>query len=130
MDGNIQLLDCPHSGASHTFKRCLYLLTLQFRSLVAACAAYGNLLFPHPTRHADFRAYKPLAHQHEPEILQALGDAAGERLDLSFVAQSLDLARGIFVTAHLGVEEAVDSASLRSADEPDSRLDGVPEQEG
>ncbi len=54
----------------------------------------------HPTRHADFRAYKPLAHQHEPEILQALGDPRGDRWQLSFVAQSLDLARGIFVTLH------------------------------
>ena len=54
----------------------------------------------HPTRHADVRAYKPLAHQHEPEILQALGDPRGDRLQLSFVAQSLDLARGIFVTLH------------------------------
>lgn len=66
----------------------------------------------HPTRHADFRAYKPLAHQHEPEILQALGDAHGERLTLSFVAQSLDLTRGIFVCAHATLREAKDSAAL------------------
>ncbi len=54
----------------------------------------------HPTRHADFRAYKPLAHQHEPEILQALGDPRGQRIQTSFVAQSLDVARGIYVTVH------------------------------
>ncbi len=59
----------------------------------------------HPTRHADFRAYKPLAHQHEPEILHAWGDAGGERMALSFVAQSMDVTRGIFVTVHLTLEE-------------------------
>ena len=60
----------------------------------------------HPTRHADFRAYKPLAHQHEPEILQGLGDPLGERIQASFVAQSMDTARGIFVTVHLTLAEA------------------------
>ncbi|MCG3131223.1 MAG: N-acetyl-gamma-glutamyl-phosphate reductase [Phycisphaerae bacterium] len=64
----------------------------------------------HPTRHADFRAYKPLAHQHEPEILQAWGDAAGERITLSFVAQSMDVTRGIFVTAHVTLDEAAAAA--------------------
>ncbi|GIK15861.1 MAG: N-acetyl-gamma-glutamyl-phosphate reductase [Planctomycetota bacterium] len=64
----------------------------------------------HPTRHADFRAYKPLAHQHEPEILQAWGDAAGERIALSFVAQSMDVTRGIFVTAHVTLDEAAAAA--------------------
>lgn len=67
----------------------------------------------HPTRHADFRAYKPLAHQHEPEILQALGDPHGQRLRISFVAQSLDVARGIFVTAHLTLAEPTDAPTLR-----------------
>lgn len=67
----------------------------------------------HPTRHADFRAYKPLAHQHEPEILQALGDPHGQRLQVSFVAQRLDVARGIFVTAHLTLAEPTDAATLR-----------------
>lgn len=67
----------------------------------------------HPTRHADFRAYKPLAHQHEGEILQAWGDARSERIALSFVAQSMDTARGIFVTAHLTLAEAIEPPALR-----------------
>jgi LysW-gamma-L-alpha-aminoadipyl-6-phosphate/LysW-L-glutamyl-5-phosphate reductase len=66
----------------------------------------------HPTRHADFRAYKPLAHQHEPEILQALGDPRGQRLQLSFVAQSMDTARGIFVTVHAQLAAPSDSRTL------------------
>jgi N-acetyl-gamma-glutamyl-phosphate reductase len=66
----------------------------------------------HPTRHADFRAYKPLAHQHEPEILQALGDPHGERIKVSFVAQSMDTARGIFVTLHLTGPQPESAAAL------------------
>ncbi|HEY3242531.1 MAG TPA: N-acetyl-gamma-glutamyl-phosphate reductase [Phycisphaerae bacterium] len=67
----------------------------------------------HPTRHADFRAYKPLAHQHEPEILQAWGDPHGNRIHLSFVAQSLPTARGIFVTAHATLPDESDTPTLR-----------------
>ena len=67
----------------------------------------------HPTRHGNFRAYKPLAHQHEPEVLQILGDPHGTRIQTSFVAQSLDTVRGIFVTAHLSLPEPTDVGTLR-----------------
>lgn len=67
----------------------------------------------HPTRHADFRAYKPLAHQHEPEILQALDDPHGRRIQTSFVAHSMDAARGIFVTLHATLAETLDADALR-----------------
>lgn len=67
----------------------------------------------HPTRHADFRAYEPLAHQHEPEVRQALGDPLGERIQTSFVAQSMDATRGIFVTVHAVLPEPVEAAALR-----------------
>ena len=63
----------------------------------------------HPTRHADFRAYKPLAHQHEPEILQALGDPRGERIELSFVPQSMPVSRGIFATVYATLAEPTDA---------------------
>lgn len=67
----------------------------------------------HPTRHADFRAYKPLAHQHEPEIRQAWGDAAGDRVQTSFLAQSMDAARGIFVSLHLALPQETTTPALR-----------------
>lgn len=66
----------------------------------------------HPTRHADFRAYKPLAHQHEPEILQAWNDPGGDRISLSFVAQSMDVVRGIFVTAHVTLPHETSLSAL------------------
>ncbi len=67
----------------------------------------------HPTRHADFRAYKPLAHQHEPEILQAWGDPHGERIALSFVPQSMATSRGIFATVHVTLPGPAATAELR-----------------
>jgi N-acetyl-gamma-glutamyl-phosphate/LysW-gamma-L-alpha-aminoadipyl-6-phosphate reductase len=67
----------------------------------------------HPTRHADFRAYRPLAHQHEGEILQAWGDPHGRRIRLSFVAQSMDTARGVFASVHLMLPEPTRTEELR-----------------
>lgn len=66
----------------------------------------------HPTRHADFRAYRPLAHQHEPEILQALGDPRGERIEMSFVPQSMPVSRGIFTTVHAALNKPMEAESL------------------
>lgn len=64
----------------------------------------------HATRHDDLVAYKVLAHQHEPEILQALGDPYGKVLRTSFVSQSLPLSRGIYVTAHTEMGSERDAA--------------------
>lgn len=98
------------------------LVTADFRGSLAIDAKTGSSgsgrelkeTTHHPTRHADFRAYKPLEHQHEPEILQALGDPHGQRVHVSFVAHSLDLARGIFVTVHATLP-AADSAPAPAA---------------
>jgi N-acetyl-gamma-glutamyl-phosphate reductase len=49
----------------------------------------------HPERFANFKAYKPLRHQHLPEVVAALGGDA--RVDL--VAHSAPVSRGIHVTA-------------------------------
>ncbi len=61
----------------------------------------------HPTRAAAFRAYKPLVHQHEPEVareLRALG--APEATDLVFLTHSAPLVRGIHVTVTTRIEAA------------------------
>lgn len=65
----------------------------------------------HPSRHSNFTAYKPLEHQHHPEILQALGDPA---IRSSFVAQSLPVARGIYITLHALYDEPISASSLES----------------
>jgi N-acetyl-gamma-glutamyl-phosphate reductase len=57
----------------------------------------------HPVRASNLRTYKPLDHQHVPEIVQALTDAGAKGLSLRFVPVSAPLVRGIFATcfAHL-----------------------------
>jgi N-acetyl-gamma-glutamyl-phosphate reductase len=62
----------------------------------------------HPSRAGNLRTYKPLEHQHVPEIVQTLGDAGAKGVELRFVPVSAPLVRGIFVTAF--VELAADAA--------------------
>lgn len=61
----------------------------------------------HPVRHANFFAYKPLTHQHLPEIHQSLEQIGYKKLDLSFVPHSLPVSRGILCTAYLSAVQAV-----------------------
>jgi N-acetyl-gamma-glutamyl-phosphate reductase common form len=58
----------------------------------------------HPTRTSDFTAYKVLAHRHEPEILQALGDPRGDEIKLMFVPHLIPVSRGIFVTTYVTLD--------------------------
>jgi LysW-gamma-L-alpha-aminoadipyl-6-phosphate/LysW-L-glutamyl-5-phosphate reductase len=53
----------------------------------------------HPTRSVNLRTYRPLTHQHVPEIERALNEAGARDLSLRFVPVSAPLARGIFTTA-------------------------------
>ncbi len=78
------------------------------RGRVSACSVTGSsgsgaqpgAGTHHPERCGNFKAYKPLAHQHEPEIALALrGDVA-----VDFVPHSAPFARGIHVTAHVPLE--------------------------
>jgi N-acetyl-gamma-glutamyl-phosphate reductase len=63
----------------------------------------------HPERFANFKAYKPLQHQHLPEITRALGGDV--RVD--FVPHSAPIARGIHVTAFVPVDAP--EADVRAA---------------
>lgn len=55
----------------------------------------------HPTRAQGFWSYKPLVHQHSPEIHQALTDMGAGEFGLSFVPHSAPFVRGIFATAYV-----------------------------
>ena len=66
----------------------------------------------HPVRSVTLRAYKPLVHQHTPEICQALGDAGAKDVQLRFIPISAPLTRGIFVTAFLEVDASVTQEQL------------------
>ena len=59
----------------------------------------------HPTRAVNLRTYKPLVHQHVPEIAQTLADAGAGEVALRFAPVSAPLTRGIFVSAFLEVDQ-------------------------
>jgi N-acetyl-gamma-glutamyl-phosphate reductase len=53
----------------------------------------------HPTRSLNLRTYRPLSHQHQPEIVESLTEQGAQDLALSFVPISAPLSRGIFATS-------------------------------
>jgi LysW-gamma-L-alpha-aminoadipyl-6-phosphate/LysW-L-glutamyl-5-phosphate reductase len=67
----------------------------------------------HPSRSVNLKTYKPLEHQHVPEIEQVLGDAGAQDLKLRFVPVSAPLSRGIFATVFVRVAASVDVNELR-----------------
>ena len=64
----------------------------------------------YPTREGNLRAYKVFAHQHQPEILQALGPESS----LAFVPVSGPWTRGIWGTAHIRLPEGVHEKTVSS----------------
>ena len=66
----------------------------------------------HPVRSVTLRTYKPMVHQHTPEIVQTLGDAGSPGVALRFVPISAPLSRGIFATSFVEVDAAVDQAHI------------------
>lgn len=59
----------------------------------------------HPTRSQNLRTYRPLQHQHQPEIVESLTGQGAKDLSLSFVPVSAPLSRGIFATSFAEVPE-------------------------
>lgn len=82
----------------------------------------------HPARAHDFRAYKPLVHQHLGEAEQLIR-AHGAKLEVSFVPHSAPLVRGVHCTLHARTADRSAAERVRALyeDEPFVRvLDGVP----
>lgn len=69
----------------------------------------------HPVRAVNLRTYKPLQHQHIPEILETLARAGAADLALHFVPVSAPLSRGIFVTSFVKVDAAVPRERIAEA---------------
>jgi N-acetyl-gamma-glutamyl-phosphate reductase len=67
----------------------------------------------HPLRAADFRAYKPLNHQHLPEVEAGMA-AMGIRGRLAFIPQSAPMVRGIFATLQFALPAGMDQAGLQA----------------
>jgi N-acetyl-gamma-glutamyl-phosphate/LysW-gamma-L-alpha-aminoadipyl-6-phosphate reductase len=83
----------------------------------------------HPTRANDYRAYKPLVHQHLGEVEQLLA-AHRSATQVSFVPHSAPLVRGVSCTLHARVADAALVAEKVKAfydDEPFVRVvEGAP----
>ena len=87
---------------------------------VAATGSSGSGANPqitthHPLRAANLRTYKPLSHQHQPEILQTLKAAGAGACSLEFVPVSAPLPRGIFASSFVTVPASVTQAQLTEA---------------
>jgi N-acetyl-gamma-glutamyl-phosphate reductase len=67
----------------------------------------------HPFRALNLFAYKPLAHQHEPEVTACLADAGAPGTALSFVTHSAPIVRGIYVTAHVNLSAGPPAGGVR-----------------
>ena len=100
---------------------------------VAATGSSGSGAAPklgthHPIRAQNLKTYKPLMHQHVPEIVQTLGHAGAVDLTLHFAPVSAPLTRGIlastFVTLPAEVSEAqvADAFAASYRDEPFVRV--------
>ncbi|WP_251056472.1 N-acetyl-gamma-glutamyl-phosphate reductase [Streptomyces sp. ISL-94] len=66
-------------------------------------------------RSGNFRVHKLHGHRHTPEIRQALAEYAGAAPDLRFSTHSLDVPRGIMVTAYSTLREGVGSLDVKRA---------------
>jgi N-acetyl-gamma-glutamyl-phosphate reductase len=86
--------------------------------VVAITGSSGSGASPSPTTHHPVRAhnlrtYRPLEHQHTPEIVETLHAAGASSLSLRFVPVSAPLVRGIFATAFFRVAADVPEQTLR-----------------
>ena len=79
--------------------------------------AYAKPGTHHPLRAGNLKVYKPMTHQHRPEIEQLLKEAielAGHqtRFALNFVPVSAPLPRGILATNFVRIPASVDDAQI------------------
>ena len=67
----------------------------------------------HPERSGAVRSFRPTGHRHSAELLQELGQFAGEmHQPVAFSATAVELVRGVLVTAHVFVKEPLDERTL------------------
>jgi LysW-gamma-L-alpha-aminoadipyl-6-phosphate/LysW-L-glutamyl-5-phosphate reductase len=81
----------------------------------SGAGATPTLTTHHPLRAGNLRAYKPLAHNHAPEIAEALTRAGARELEIEFVPVAAPLPRGILASSFASVPADVDAARLQRA---------------
>jgi LysW-gamma-L-alpha-aminoadipyl-6-phosphate/LysW-L-glutamyl-5-phosphate reductase len=76
----------------------------------------GRAAVEHPAdRIGNFRAHRLHGHRHGPEVRQAMADLTGTSPHLQFSTFSLDVARGIVVSAYTSLREGADELDVRRA---------------
>jgi N-acetyl-gamma-glutamyl-phosphate/LysW-gamma-L-alpha-aminoadipyl-6-phosphate reductase len=86
---------------------------------VAITGSSGSGIAPsagthHPVRAGNLRTYKPLEHQHVPEIEETLAAAGAPGARIRFVPVSAPLVRGIFATSFAHVPESASADRIRA----------------
>jgi N-acetyl-gamma-glutamyl-phosphate/LysW-gamma-L-alpha-aminoadipyl-6-phosphate reductase len=81
----------------------------------SGAGATPTLTTHHPVRAGNLRAYKPLQHNHAPEIAEALTRAGARALSIEVVPVAAPLARGILASSFASVPAEVDATRLRQA---------------
>jgi [amino group carrier protein]-6-phospho-L-2-aminoadipate/5-phospho-L-glutamate reductase len=69
----------------------------------------------HPVRANNLKTYKPLTHQHVPEIVETLAGAGAEDFTLHFAPVSAPLTRGILASTFVSMSADVTEAQLAEA---------------
>jgi N-acetyl-gamma-glutamyl-phosphate/LysW-gamma-L-alpha-aminoadipyl-6-phosphate reductase len=86
---------------------------------VAITGSSGSGVIPsagthHPVRAVNLRTYKPLDHQHIPEIEETLASAGANGTTIRFVPVSAPLSRGIFATSFAHVDEGIGADAIQA----------------
>jgi N-acetyl-gamma-glutamyl-phosphate reductase len=110
---------CYATAAALALAPLLREFTVQSQSLVINAASgvsgagrKGSEEFSLTALRDDYRAYRVLNHQHEPEIVQTLSEFCGKDLELTFTPHLIPVTRGILITAHARLEQPVRADSI------------------
>jgi len=79
----------------------------------SAAGATPGISSHHPERSGAVRSFQPTGHRHTAELMQELGRITGEmQQHIAFSATAVELVRGVLITAHVFVREAIDVRTL------------------
>lgn len=79
----------------------------------SAAGATPGMSSHHPERSGAVRSFQPTGHRHTAELVQELGQITGEiQQHIAFSATAVELVRGVLITAHVFVREAIDERTL------------------
>src|SRR3984893_54795 len=79
----------------------------------SAAGATPGMSSHHPERSGAVRSFQPTGHRHTAELIQELGRITGEPgQHVAFSATAVELVRGVLITAHAFVKEAIDERTL------------------